>query len=168
MAQSFCWQCGHKLKPLQTVCPKCMTPVVQPAEPTQPGTDGQALPAGPPPVQGQEPAASVAGFTSEPAAVAGQELKDADTKAIIALVLGIGNFVLGFPLLFIGAIILGRHALRVYDRHGQHGGNRGLALAGLILGWIGLAGAILVVLFVVFIIVALAIDPPRPGTPLWQ
>ena len=59
-------------------------------------------------------------------------------KAIASLVLGIGGFVI-FPLvLSILAIVFGRSAKReIAERPGL--GGAGLATAGIVLGWIGVA-----------------------------
>jgi hypothetical protein len=64
---------------------------------------------------------------------------DTNGKAIASLVLGIlWMFGLGSLL----AVILGHMAKREIDRTGGRQGGRGLAIAGLILGWLGVAGII--------------------------
>jgi len=74
-------------------------------------------------------------------------------KAIASLVLGIGGFVI-FPLvLSILAIVFGRSAKReIAERPGL--GGTGLATAGIVLGWIGVALAVLFVLFIVLVVAA--------------
>jgi Domain of unknown function (DUF4190) len=67
--------------------------------------------------------------------------------AIASLVCGVGTFVIG--LSFIPAIICGHIARRQIRRTGEQGG--GLALAGLILGYVG--GALFIVLILVFVAV---------------
>jgi Domain of unknown function (DUF4190) len=68
--------------------------------------------------------------------------------AIASLVCGVGTFVIG--LSFIPAIICGHIARRQIRRTGEQGG--GLALAGLILGYVGGALFIAVVLVIVFLV----------------
>jgi hypothetical protein len=67
--------------------------------------------------------------------------------AIASLVCGVGTFVIG--LSFIPAIICGHIARRQIRQTGEQGG--GLALAGLILGYVG--GALFIVLVLVFVAV---------------
>jgi hypothetical protein len=74
-------------------------------------------------------------------------------KAIASLVLGIGGFVILPLVLSILAIVLGRSAKReIAERPGLGGG--GLATAGIVLGWIGVALVVLAVLFIVLVVVA--------------
>ena len=83
--------------------------------------------------------------------------------AIASLVCGVGTFVIG--LSFIPAIICGHIARGQIRRTGEQGG--GLALAGLILGYVG--GALFIVLIAVLVIIAHKIGqtvPPSPGAPL--
>ena len=68
--------------------------------------------------------------------------------AVASLVCGVGTFVIG--LSFIPAIICGHIARGQIRRTGEQGG--GLALAGLILGYVG--GALFIVLVAVFVIIA--------------
>ena len=59
-------------------------------------------------------------------------------KAIASLVLGIGGFVIFPVVLSILAIVFGRSAKReIAERPGL--GGAGLATAGIVLGWVGLA-----------------------------
>ena len=83
--------------------------------------------------------------------------------AIASLVCGVGTFVIG--LSFIPAIICGHIARGQIRRTGEQGG--GLALAGLILGYVG--GALFIVLVAVLVIIAHKIGqvvPASPGVPL--
>jgi Domain of unknown function (DUF4190) len=68
--------------------------------------------------------------------------------AIASLVCGVGTFVIGIS--FIPAIICGHIARGQIRRTGEQGG--GLALAGLILGYVG--GVLFIVLVLVFVAVA--------------
>lgn len=64
---------------------------------------------------------------------------DTNGKAIASLVFGIlWMFGLGSIL----AVVLGHMAKREIDRSGGRQGGRGIAVAGLILGWLGVAGII--------------------------
>lgn len=81
-------------------------------------------------------------------------------KAVAALVSGILGLTL-CPILIpsIAAIVLGYSARGDIDASGGRIGNRGLAIAAIILGWIGVAFAVLgVVLVIVLVIVGAAVD----------
>ena len=75
-------------------------------------------------------------------------------EAIAALVLGIGSLVVLplFPVSFIGAIValvLGYKSRREIDSSEGGQGGRGLAVAGIVLGWIALVISILLAIAVV-------------------
>jgi len=72
--------------------------------------------------------------------------------AIVSLVLGILGLVLFFGVASIPAVITGHIARRQIRERDEEGA--GIALAGLILGWIGIA---LVALFIAFFVVLLGI-----------
>ncbi|HEV8451763.1 MAG TPA: DUF4190 domain-containing protein [Gaiellales bacterium] len=74
-------------------------------------------------------------------------------KAIASLVLGIGGFVILPVVLSILAIVFGRSAKReIAERPGL--GGAGLATAGIVLGWIGVALTVLAVLLVLLLVAA--------------
>jgi uncharacterized membrane protein len=74
-------------------------------------------------------------------------------KAIASLVLGIGGFLIFPVVLSILAIVFGRSAKReIAERPGL--GGAGLATAGIVLGWIGVALTVIAVLFVVLVVAA--------------
>ena len=79
-----------------------------------------------------------------------------NTLAIISLICGIGQMIL-WPFATIPAIVLGHVARRQIRRTGENGS--GLALAGLILGWIGASVLLLLILAIVLLVVA------HTGTP---
>jgi hypothetical protein len=79
--------------------------------------------------------------------------------AIAALVCGVGGFVVG--LSFIPAIICGHLARRQIRQTGEQGA--GLALAGLILGYVGIA--LFIALIAVFLAIASTIGHPTPASP---
>ncbi len=144
MAQRVCPQCGRELEPMQTVCPNCGVQISPeqappPAPPQPPPIRGQptAQTAPPPSTPPYIPSQQVVPTAQPPSPYAAAEIKSADSKAVIALVLGIANFVVCM-FLWIPALILSGQALDIYSRFGYTGGNRGLAVAGRILGWVGL------------------------------
>lgn len=87
--------------------------------------------------------------------------------AIASLACGVGQF---FGLLLLGtipAIVCGHMARRQIRRTGEEG--TGLALAGLILGWIGLALTVVLIAGVAFAVGAFVhsgATVPPPGAPL--
>jgi hypothetical protein len=78
--------------------------------------------------------------------------------AIASLVCGVGAFIIG--LSFIPAIICGHIARRQIRRTGEQGG--GLALAGLILGYVG--GALFILLLLVFVTIAVKVGHSGSAT----
>jgi uncharacterized membrane protein len=75
-----------------------------------------------------------------------------NSLAIASLVCGLGQLLLG-PLTTFPAIVLGHMARREIRRTGENG--RGMAAAGLALGWTGFALLVLACLFIVMIVSAL-------------
>jgi len=76
-----------------------------------------------------------------------------NSLAIASLACGIGQLFLG-PLSTFPAIVLGHMARREIRRTGENG--KGMATAGLVLGWTGFAFLVLACLFIVVIISAIA------------
>jgi hypothetical protein len=76
-----------------------------------------------------------------------------NSLAIAALACGVGQLFLG-PLSTFPAIVLGHMARREIRRTGENG--RGMATAGLVLGWTGFAFLVLACLFIVVIISAIS------------
>ena len=78
-----------------------------------------------------------------------------NTNAVVALVAGIASWVLLPVLGAIVAVVVG-HMARQQIRRDPYQAGDGMAVAGLVLGWIqiGLALLALVVLFIIFVIVA--------------
>ena len=79
-----------------------------------------------------------------------------NSKATTSLVLGICGVLLCPLILSVPALVLGYQARSEIDRSNGASGGRGLAVAGIVLGWIGLVFGLLLLAFFVF---ALAIDP---------
>lgn len=117
-------------------------PYGQPAQPAQP----YGQPAQPYGQQPQQPYGQQPQGYAQPGAYAYQPVASAKTNtlAIISLVLA---FVVS-----LGAVITGHIALNQIKRTGE--GGRGLALAGLILGYVGIAFGVIYI--VVIIIIAIA------------
>jgi hypothetical protein len=76
-----------------------------------------------------------------------------NSLAIASLACGIGQLFLG-PLSTFPAIVLGHMARREIRRTGENG--RGIATAGLVLGWTGFAFLVLACLFIVVIVSAIS------------
>jgi hypothetical protein len=81
------------------------------------------------------------------------EVRGAEQKALIGLILGILNFIVGCAVLCIPALILGNQALAVLDRPGVQSNARGQAVAARVLGIVGI---ILLVLGILVLIVLVA------------
>ncbi len=77
--------------------------------------------------------------------------------AIAALVCGLAQFVVGFPA-GIAAIIMGHKAQQRIRQTGEQGS--GLARAGLILGYLGVAGVVLLALLLLLTTAALNVHQP--------
>lgn len=79
-----------------------------------------------------------------------------DGGAVAALVLGIVSFVMCGIFTAVPAIIVGRAAVRRIDASGGALEGRGLATAGLVMGWIGTALTVLGLIALVVIILVVA------------
>lgn len=104
-------------------------------------------PAGPPPPPSGPP--SGPSYGGPPGQPYNQVPPPATTKSIVALILGITNFLLCSGLLAPAPIIVGHMALREIDASNGRLGGRGLALAGVILGYVGLGLIVLVIIALV-------------------
>jgi drug/metabolite transporter (DMT)-like permease len=119
--------------------PSGWEPPGQPPQQHQPQQQWQQHPQGGwPPVGGFQPAPPTNG------------------KATTSLVLGICGILLCPLVLSIPALVIGYKARREIDRSSGATGGRGLAVAGIVLGWIGLVFGLLILAFFIF---AIAIDP---------
>lgn len=102
---------------------------------TSPPSWGSPSPAGPPPA-----AATPAGAWAGPPPVppgGGHQVRATSGLAIASLVTGL--FAWCFVVPGIVAIVLGHLALEQIDRSGGATAGRGMAIAGIVLGWIGVA-----------------------------
>lgn len=135
----FCFKCGASMPEDSTVCPQCATPV-------------QATPTPPPPPQASAPnPASTSAWLNVPSAPsqyspqyppqAQQRYQPAQTDggAVASMVLGIASFALCLSFITgIPAIILGHISLSKIKKSMGRLKGEGMALAGLILGYISL------------------------------
>jgi hypothetical protein len=79
-------------------------------------------------------------------------------KAIASLILGIGGFLILPIVLSVLAIILGRSAKReIAERPGL--GGEGLATAGIVLGWCGVAVVLVGIVLFLFVLGAASSSP---------
>jgi hypothetical protein len=86
-----------------------------------------------------------------PPPLAQPQLATTNSLAITSLICGIAQFMFG-PLATIPAVVCGHMARSQIRRTGEQGA--GMALAGLILGWIGVGFTVLVALAAVLLVVA--------------
>lgn len=93
-----------------------------------------------PPTPGEPDAAT----RSQPPAPA-----ESNGKATTSLVLGILGLLLCPWVLSTLAVVFGRKARLEIDRSGGRYGNRGVATAGVVLGWIGLAYAVFITIYLI-------------------
>jgi hypothetical protein len=154
-ANRFCQTCGNPLGELSQFCDRCGTPVgtamAAPVPTVTPGIAGSppssfsGVPLPPPPASGPYPGAPVYGQPPVAPSVNG--------LAITSLVLGI---VWIFGIGSILAVIFGFVGKSQIRRSGGRQNGGGLAIAGIVLGFIGVAGLILWI--VLFAILASTVD----------
>ena len=160
-----CPSCGRTVVGDARLCPYC-------------GQDfgaGQTAPdPGPPPPQPVAPVPPPPGATFTPPAVqyrAPQAVAAPPTNgyAIASLVCGIAGYV-AIPLVgHILALVFGYVARGQIDRSGGNEGGRGMAVAGIILGWIGLVLSIIGLIIAIIVISVVATNGAHiiiNGTPV--
>jgi type IV pilus assembly protein PilA len=145
----FCFKCGASMPEDSQVCPKCAAPV-QPATPPpqapQPSTpaqtaSNQTTPASAwlnvPPAPQQTP--SQPQYPPQGQPYRGQYPQQTDTSAVISMILGIMSFALCLSFITgIPAIILGHISRSKIAKSAGRLKGDGMALAGLIMGYISL------------------------------
>ena len=95
-----------------------------------------------------------------PAPMAPPQLARTNSLAITSLICGIAQFMFG-PLATIPAVVCGHVARNQLRRTGAQGA--GMALAGLILGWIGVGFTVLLVIAAVLLVAAASSGSPAGG-----
>ena len=95
-----------------------------------------------------------------PAPMAPPQLVKTNSLAITSLICGIAQFMFG-PLATIPAVVCGHVARNQIRRTGEQGA--GMALAGLILGWIGVGFTVLLVIAAVLLVAAASSGSPAGG-----
>ncbi|HEX4604623.1 MAG TPA: DUF4190 domain-containing protein [Candidatus Angelobacter sp.] len=142
----FCFKCGANMPEDATVCPQCATPVEGapvPPTPPAPPAGGPAPSAtsaflNPPSAQPQYPPQAQYPPQGQPQYYGGGQVKT-DGGAIVSLVLGIASFALCLSFLTgIPAIILGHISWSKIRRSAGRLKGEGMALTGLILGYLSL------------------------------
>src|SRR3984957_19613734 len=146
----FCQKCGNQIGPSSQFCDKCGTPAAAVA-PSPAGAVGQppypvqAVPGGPPPPGAGPPPV---GQTTNGLSVASMVLG-------IVWVFGIGSIL---------AVIFGFVARKqIKDSGGRQSGS-GMALAGIILGFVGIASLILWIVLVIVVTTTLSNCFDQAGT----
>jgi uncharacterized protein DUF4190 len=134
---------------------------VPPPPPPPPSAPGYGAPQAQPPAApaygqqapayGQQPPAygQPAPAYGQPAVAYGQPAKKTNVLAIVSLIASIAGFVIAWGIGSIVGIICGHISLSQIKKTGEEG--RGLAVAGLIVGYIGLALAILSVIIIAIV-----------------
>ena len=123
---------------------------------TVPPDDGGTRPPTPPPQPpaGPPPASSPPAYGQQPGGYGYQSTPKTNGLAIASLVLGIAQIF----LCIIGgilALVFGYISRRQIDESGGTQGGRGMAIAGIILGWIGIG---LGIAYIVVIIIAVIVS----------
>ena len=145
----FCFRCGASMPDDAQVCPQCATPVANAPAPEAPSAAPPPPPASPwlnaPPTQGQYPGqGQYPPAQPYPGPVYGQQ-PPTDGKATASLVFGILSLVCFGPFAGIPAIILGHLSRGEVRRSMGRLSGAGMALAGLIMGYVSIAIALLIV-----------------------
>ena len=95
-----------------------------------------------------------------PVPMAPPQLARTNSLAITSMICGIAQFMFG-PLATIPAVVCGHVARNQIRRTGEQGA--GMALAGLILGWIGVGFTVLLVIAAVLLVAAASSGSPAGG-----
>ena len=120
----------------------------------QPPTPPPSPPTGPPPASSPPPAPTPPAYGQQPGGYGYQPTPRTNGLAIASLVLGIAQIF----LCIIGgilALVFGYISRRQIDESGGTQGGRGMAIAGIILGWIGIG---LGIAYIVVIIIAVIVS----------
>lgn len=130
--------------------------------PPEPPDRGPTPPPGPPPAQSPPPAAPAPppappSYAQQTTGYGYQAGPKTNGLAIASLVLGIAGLVFyACGATSVLALVFGYMSRGQIDRDPQNQGGRGMAIAGIIMGWIGVA--IFVIFWVVIVIIAATSD----------
>jgi uncharacterized protein DUF4190 len=138
----FCFRCGASMPDDVQACPQCAAPVANAPTPAPPPPAASSPWLNPPPqgqypAQGQYPPAQYPGYFPPP------QLAPTDGKATASLVFGILSLTCLSILAGIPAIILGHLSRGEVKRSMGRLGGGGMALAGLIMGYISIGLSLL-------------------------
>ena len=148
----FCFKCGASMPEDATVCPQCATPVQSiptPPPPPQAPQAGAPTPASTsawlnvPPAQAQYPPAQA--YPPQTQQYPGQFQPRTDGKATASLILGILSILCFGLLTGLPAIILGHISRGNIEQSRGRLTGAGMALAGLILGYVSIVSTILII-----------------------
>ncbi len=127
-------------------------PTARPPEPQAPyGDPSSSQWQAPPPPSAPSPPAYAPPYSGYPPYVIAQS-PPANGLAIASMVLGIAGLVVLFVIGAILALIFGYIAKGQIDRSGGVQGGRGMAIAGIVMGWIGLVWGLLIVGFYIWFV----------------
>ena len=156
-----CGSCNTVVAGDASFCPRCgaslaeAAPAPGPADGAQAGW-GQPQPPPPPQAWGQPPAAA-AGWQQTPPPAWGPPTTTPQTNgmAIASLICGIASIAMCLgPFASVPALITGYKAREEIDRGGGVQQGRGMAVAGIVLGWVGVGvTAVAVLAFIVLAVV---------------
>lgn len=151
----FCGQCGGALQEGQAYCGGCGSPSSSPVSPGRMST-AVADPALSEPGGWGSPGAPSAA-PAQPPSVPYPEVQIAQAPPTSGM--AIASMVMG--ILWLGgigavlALIFGYKAWREIDGSGGRIQGRGMATAGVVLGWVGVAGALLWIVWIIIVLAAI-------------
>ena len=150
-----CTTCGMELPPGAAFCPNCgtRTPDIPAAEAPVMAPPGSAVTSAPPPLTMPPANHGVMPPVAIPPGYYAPALPTTSTAAIVSLVFGILSWTLLPVISSIVAVIAGHMARNEIRRSGGRLGGDGLAVAGMIMGYV----QIILMLFVMCAVVALGI-----------
>jgi hypothetical protein len=136
----------------RTAGPSVPAPPPVPPPPAAHTPPPAAMPVAPPPPAGAYPTAYPGGY-----------VRQSSSKATTAMVLGIVGLVV-CQLVGIAAIIVGNDAKREIDASGGQLDGRGMAVAGVVMGWVAVGLLALVLIIFALLFVAAVVSSPSSTT----
>ncbi len=151
----FCSNCGANVPDGAGFCAKCGKGVASPSSAQAPAqAPGQALAQAPPPAAASPD--SVVYAAPAPAQVYVAQ-PQTDSNALVSLILGLLSIVAFSILTGVPAIILGNNARKNIRASGGRLTGDGLAVAGIIMGWVSVGFAVIgILLVIIFVLGALS------------